>query len=424
MSSRPSNAERDSTANQVRIVDTTQARLDAYYRANPSAKPPNAEQQAKETNQQIFGTQTAAELQAGQAGVRARAAAEDQRSLAEFTATRSPTASPNAERNNGPITPASTTNAPTNPTKSGAATPSNEEPELVVTARGRSFNINSFRAEINTNDILPTHSYLVKFSPFRLGSEANVPLTKFVINNADKLILRCESAMLPTVQVLEEENIARFGYGPVEKVPYGMQFNDLSLIWLVDKRSELINFFYQWMNTITSYETNGTSSIDNKSERPGLNMYSGYEVGYKDEYACPELSIRVYDRLLNTVTEYILYDVFPINIQSQNLGWNQENEAQKLNVTFAFTNMRTITPLNGKSGTVLEAQSAADEQASASEKNKNRKNDFSRPAGANPQNSVNASSPDATNNKLPKDTTGSTAVPGNTIRNLDGTISI
>jgi hypothetical protein len=228
------------------------------------------------------------------------------------------------------------------------------------------------------------------------------------------------------VQVLEEENIARFGYGPVEKVPYSMQFNDLSLVWLVDKRSELINFFYQWMNTITSYETNGTNSIVQKSERPGLNMYSGYEVGYKDEYACPELSIRVYDRLLNTVTEYILYDVFPINIQSQNLGWNQENEAQKLNVTFAFTNMRTITPiaLNGKLETILEAQSFADEKASASEKNKNRKKDYSRPAAVNPQNSVNASLPDATNNKLQKDTTGSTAVPGNTIRNINGTISI
>ena len=70
---------------------------------------------------------------------------------------------------------------------------------------------------------------MVTFAPFRLGSEANAPLTEFVRYNSNKLILRCESAVLPTVQVLEEENIRRYGYGPIEKVPYGMQFNDLTL---------------------------------------------------------------------------------------------------------------------------------------------------------------------------------------------------
>lgn len=308
----------------------------------------------------------------------------------------------------------------------------NQGPDIVVASPKRFFTISNFRAEIDKNDILPTHSYLVTFAPFRMGSEANVPLTEFIQYNSDKLILRCESAVLPTVQVLEEENIRRYGYGLVEKVPYGVQFNDLTLTWLVDRRSELIDFFHQWMNTITFYETEGATAFTNSSSqrqadkaRPGLSGYRGYEVGYKDEYSCPLVRIRVYDRQLNNVTEYILYDVFPMNIQSQNLAWNQENEAQKLSVTFAFTNMTVLAPqaLNGKLEAALEAQAAADAKAAAAEKEnkKKQKKDYSRPRQVNPQSSVGASSPDATNNSKPKSTNATDTTGTTTTKNLSGT---
>jgi hypothetical protein len=39
-----------------------------------------------------------------------------------------------------------------------------------------------------------------------------------------------------------------------------------------------------------------------------------------------------------------MYDVFPMNIQSMNLGWADENQVQKLTVTFAYVNMRVQTP--------------------------------------------------------------------------------
>jgi hypothetical protein len=199
----------------------------------------------------------------------------------------------------------------------------------------------------------------------------------------------------------------------------------LTLTWLVDKRSELIDFFYQWMNTIVNYETRGVSQLAVESDRPGLNSYLGYEVGYKDEYTCPIVRVRVYDRELNTVTEYILYDVFPMNIQSQNLAYTQENEAQKLTITFAFTNMQTITPraLNGRLEAELEAQAAADAKAAAAEKENKKKNnkDYSRRVGQNPQSSVNASTPNATNNNPPKSTSPTDSTGTTTTRNLSGT---
>jgi hypothetical protein len=330
-----------------------------------------------------------------------------------------------------PATRAQSTNEET--TGKNAQKEANLEQEIIATAKKtRRFDINSFRSEIGKNDVLPTHSYLVTFAPFRLGSKANVPLTEFITNNSDKLILRCESVVLPTVQLLEEENIRRYGYGPVEKVPYGVQFNDLTITWLVDKRSELIQFFYQWMNTIVFYETQGNEAMDRAGEvnsegfgRKGLEQYFGYEVGYKDEFTCPRVRVSVYDRELNTVTEYILYDVFPMNIQSQNLAWSQENEVQKLTVTFSFINMVTLTPeaTNGRLEVELDAQATADAKAAAAEKENKKKNvkDYLLRLGQNPQSSVGASSPNATNNNPPKPTSGNESVGTTDIKNLNGT---
>jgi len=81
------------------------------------------------------------------------------------------------------------------------------------------FNLNSFLTEVLNQDVLPSHSYLVTFAPFRSGFSENQPLTNFVTNKRSTLLLRCESIILPTPSLLEEENIRRYGYGPVEKVP-------------------------------------------------------------------------------------------------------------------------------------------------------------------------------------------------------------
>ena len=208
------------------------------------------------------------------------------------------------------------------------------------------FNINSFRSEIINNDVLPSHSYLVTFSPFRAGYSENKLLSDFVIEKRNTLMMRCESIILPTPSLLEEENIRRYGYGPVEKVPYGVQFSDVSMTWLVDKNSEIIDFMHQWMNTIVMHDAPNANMAQTPSseKRPGLEMYRPFEVGYKDGYTNPIVRVYVYNRQLQTVTEYEMFDVFPMNIQSMNLAWADENNVQKLTVNFAYTNMRVKAP--------------------------------------------------------------------------------
>lgn len=212
------------------------------------------------------------------------------------------------------------------------------------------FDINSFRSEMLFNDVLPSHSYLVTFAPFRtfsgnvnLDFSENIPLTRFVSEKRNTLMMRCENIVLPSPALLEEENIRRYGYGPVEKIPYGVQFGDVTMTWVVDKNSEIIDFFHQWMNTIVMHDSKN-ASVGPVTTRPGLDKYRPFEVGYKDSYANPIVRIYVYNRQQETVTEYEMYDVFPMNIQAMNLSWTDENQIQKLTVTFAYTNMSMSAP--------------------------------------------------------------------------------
>lgn len=223
--------------------------------------------------------------------------------------------------------------------------------DIPVSAVGTSipqvFDINSFRSEIIQNDVLPAHSYLVTFSPFRAGFPENAPLTEFVTNKRNTLMMRCENVVLPTPSFLEEENIRRYGYGPTEKVPYGMVFSDVVFTWLVDKNSEIVDFFHQWMNTIVMHDSPNTL-MNASAQRDGLQNYRPYEVGFKDAYTNPIVRVYVYNRRQQTVTEYEMYDVFPMNIQSMNLSWAEENQVQKLTVTFSYINMKVKAPLKSQ----------------------------------------------------------------------------
>lgn len=215
-----------------------------------------------------------------------------------------------------------------------------------VATPSRSFTISNFRSEIESGSVLPSHSYLTTFSPFR-PSDTTVALNQMLAAYRDPLTMRCENVVLPTIQLLEEENIRRYGYGPVEKIPYGVQFGDITLTWIVDRYSELPDFFHHWMNSIVTYEAKGALMKSNISNRPGLQNRGAYEVGFKDDYTCPVLTVNVYNQQLIAVADYIMYDVFPMNIQSANLSWADENQYQKLTVTFAFTDMETRAPVKG-----------------------------------------------------------------------------
>jgi len=200
--------------------------------------------------------------------------------------------------------------------------------------QGQSFNIGRFRAEVSGADsVLPTHSFLVVFAPMPWA------IQKFPTNagNLDSILtMRCDNVVLPSINLLQEQNIRRYGFGPVENVAYGVNVGDFTLQFIVDKNAFVVQFFEEWLNKIVNRDSFGGANMNNVlagGRRP-------YEIAYKDTYACSSINVFVYDRSQNNVMEYNIYDAFPTGIQSMNMSWSEENTLMKLNITFSFTDFR------------------------------------------------------------------------------------
>ena len=206
------------------------------------------------------------------------------------------------------------------------------------------FNIGRFRAEVSSADsVLPTHSFLVVFAPMPWAIQ-RYPQA----GNLDSILtMRCDNVVLPSINLLQEQNIRRYGFGPVENVAYGVNVGDFTLQFIVDKKAHVVGFFEAWLNRIVNRYSYGGADM-NTEDSTGR---TPYEIAYKDTYACSSVNVFMYDRSQNNVLEYNIYDVFPTGIQSMNMSWSEENTLMKLNVTFSFTDLRIQqSPEKDKSG--------------------------------------------------------------------------
>jgi hypothetical protein len=218
-----------------------------------------------------------------------------------------------------------------------------------VRQENASFSISKFRSEVGYSDsVLPTHSFLAVFSPFKdvitarrerttseIRQEIEVPFTI-----SQRVTLRCDNVILPNMGLLQEQNIRRYGYGTVENVAYGVNPGDITMQFIVDNKSDVLFFFEDWFDRVVNRDSKGGAdmrSVGKKDLRP-------YQVGYKDDYACPAINVFVYDRSNRNIFEYNIYDAYPVNLQSINLSWADENSLLKLNVTFAFTDFKINRP--------------------------------------------------------------------------------
>jgi hypothetical protein len=194
------------------------------------------------------------------------------------------------------------------------------------------FNIGRFRAEVSSADsVLPTHSFLVVFAPMPWAIQRYPQAA-----NLDSILtMRCDNVVLPSINLLQEQNIRRYGFGPVENVAYGVNVGDFTLQFIVDKKAHVVGFFEAWLNRIVNRTSYGGADMNTATDGR-----TPYEIAYKDTYACSSVNVFMYDRSQNNVLEYNIYDVFPTGIQSMNMSWSEENTLMKLNVTFSFTDLR------------------------------------------------------------------------------------
>jgi len=218
------------------------------------------------------------------------------------------------------------------------------EHSIVVSRKQRSFfDIDTFRAEMKQGEIVPTHSFLVTFSKFGIDSPTASPLSRFIDNDSSLLAMRCDNAILPGVRLLKDETVRRYGYGPIERVPYSVQYNDITLNWILDRRGKVLDFFNQWLRMISNFDSHGTRDMRTETTVGSLSM-APYEVGYKDHYTCPKMTIYVYDHQSDRVVIYEIYDVFPSAINDVPVSWAEQDTALRYSIEFSYTDIRIITP--------------------------------------------------------------------------------
>lgn len=238
-----------------------------------------------------------------------------------------------------------------------------EETQGAAEAYGLGFNIGNFKAEMDQYSILHSHSYLVVFAPFSAKASsyrdaANTTVTPSLSNTGDELnsyimddvgtlVLRCDQAVLPGPRMLTVDNVRRYGYGPVETHAHGVQFQNITLSWIVDRNARIIDFFNKWMKRVVNYESEGGGNME-LDQTFGRVQFSPYEVGYKDDYSNSLMAVYVYDPELNKAIEYLIYDVFPTAIHNTDVQWGSENSMLRISVDFAYTDVRINTPRSSR----------------------------------------------------------------------------
>lgn len=211
-------------------------------------------------------------------------------------------------------------------------------------AYGLGFNIGNFKAEMDEYSILHTHSYLVVFAPFSSISKTIGDLNEYILDDVGTLVLRCDQAVLPGPRLLTVDNVRRYGYGPVETHAHGVQFQNVTLTWIVDKNARVVDFFNKWMKRVVNFESEGGGNME-RVQTFGSVPYAPYEVGYKDDYSNSLMAVYVYDPTLNGKTiEYLMYDVFPTAIHNVDVQWGSFDNMLKISVDFAYTDIRINTP--------------------------------------------------------------------------------
>jgi hypothetical protein len=139
----------------------------------------------------------------------------------------------------------------------------------------------------------------------------------------ESLSYLCHSAELPgeaTATVVQKI------YGVDEKFPVRTAYNDITLSFYTrgSKKEIVRSFFLKWLAFITGRgEILGSGSTT-------------YNVKYKEKYVT-DIVITQYAITGDPLVKVKLIDAFPVAINQVPLSWSSQNQAQSLNVSFAYT---------------------------------------------------------------------------------------
>lgn len=143
-----------------------------------------------------------------------------------------------------------------------------------------------------------------------------------------------EAVALPTVGV-DTQAIRRYGYGPLEYVPFRPVFQDsvrMNLITQATKSNSLTQFLLSIseISPFMNYNTMASQTVSaNKQSKP-------YEVQYKKNIEF-DILVTIYDENSNKVMNYTFKNCYAKQVGGVDLGWGNTDQYIRTSVDFAFT---------------------------------------------------------------------------------------
>lgn len=183
------------------------------------------------------------------------------------------------------------------------------------------FNVNEFKANYNFPARADKFEMLIT-SPLALNGTTN-PIG---------LNLKIEATELPGRSAMTSDHKH---YGAVRKIPYNVNYLDLSATVLVSEDYREVEYFNAWQDLVVGSHRNYNVA------------YSDFfNVGYYDDFVSPSVQIRVFDQNNPTPRKvYELVEAYPLTVNPISLAWASQ-DVVKLQVQFAYRYYKTLDTLS------------------------------------------------------------------------------
>lgn len=175
------------------------------------------------------------------------------------------------------------------------------------------FNIARFSGNLNRYGTLQTNKFVVEIpSPRILGNSELHSIMQY----------RASNVRVPGAS-LEVQRVFRYGVGPEQKFPTGINFNDININFVDTQNKDIWKRFTYWFNTIFDY-----TGINGNSQ-------ASYKIAYKIDYAT-DIKIRVFDNDGSEINVIVLKEAFPTTLSEVGLSWSENNKLYEFSVGFSF----------------------------------------------------------------------------------------
>jgi hypothetical protein len=205
------------------------------------------------------------------------------------------------------------------------------------------FNINNVLSEVQNRGVLKPSKFSLScgLPPALSGTAApllNAGLISQISTNPI-VSLWCEQTVIPGAS-LDVTPVRRYGYGPVEKKPFGVQYADAQVVFRADAQGLIHGFLHAWMCAAIPYNYGAADMTSRIGASPGQHAY---EVAYKDDYA-QSVNITQYDDTGNAIIQVTLREAYPIFVADAPVSWASRGDYSRFAANFTFLSWFTSQP--------------------------------------------------------------------------------